>query len=161
MARAGLTFEGLRELAGKELGVSSWIIVDQDKINRFAGCTGDDQWIHVDVERTRRESPFRKPIAHGYLTLSLLGAMAMEIDALPQNAQAAFIHGMDRVRFTAPVLAGSRVRLRSSLVSLEDSGPRQYLMRTANIVEIEGDPRPALTAEVILLVFEKRRLRDA
>ncbi len=161
MARVGLTFEGLKELAGKELGVSSWVALDQGKIDSFAQCTGDDQWIHVDVERTRKESPFRKPIAHGYLTLSLVSAMALEIDALPENTQAAFMHGVDSVRFTAPVPVGSRVRLRSSLVSLEDSGPRQYLMRTANIVEIEGDTRPALTAEVILLLFERRGRRGA
>ena len=71
MSRPGLTFDGLKALAGQELGVSGWITVDQETINRFAECTGDRQWIHVDVERTKKESPFRKPIAHGYLTLSL------------------------------------------------------------------------------------------
>ena len=81
MPRPGLTFEGLKALAGQELGVSGWITVDQETINRFAECTGDRQWIYVDVERTRKESPFRKPIAHGYLTLSLVTAMAMDIDA--------------------------------------------------------------------------------
>ena len=95
MSRPGLTFEGLKALAGQELGVSGWITVDQEKINQFAHCTGDGQWIHVDVERTKKESPFRKPIAHGYLTLSLVTAMAMDINAVPETTQAAFIHGLD------------------------------------------------------------------
>lgn len=161
MSRAGLTFEGLKALTGQELGVSGWITVDQETIDRFAECTGDRQWIHVDVERTRKESPFRKPIAHGYLTLSLITAMALDIDAVPENTQAAFIQGLDSVRFIAPVRAGSRVRMRSTLVSLEDKGPGQYLLRSANTVEIEGDERPALTAEVLVLLYERRRKRQA
>lgn len=161
MSKPGLTFEGLRALIGQELGVSCWITVDQEKINQFAECTGDHQWIHVDVERTRRESPFRKPIAHGYLTLSLITAMAIDIDALPENAQAAFNHGLDNVRFVAPVTVGARVRMRSTLVSMEDKGPGQYLITTANTIEIEGDPRPALTAEALVMLYERRRKRKA
>jgi len=161
MSRSGLTFDGLKALAGKELGVSDWITVDQEKINQFAECTGDRQWIHVDVERTRKESPLRKPIAHGYLTLSLVTAMAMDIDAVPENTQAAFIHGLDSVRFIAPVRAGSRVRMHSTLVSMEDKGPGQYLLKTANTVEIEDDPRPALTADVLVMFYERRRKREA
>ena len=123
MTRVGLTFDGLKALTGQELGVSEWITVDQEKINQFADCTGDRQWIHVDVERTKKESPFRKPIAHGYLTLSLVTAMAMDINAVPENTQAAFIHGLDSVRFIAPVKSGTRVRMRSTLLSVEDKGP--------------------------------------
>lgn len=159
MPRDGLTFEGLKEQVGQELGVSAWITVDQDKINQFAECTGDSQWIHVDAERARKESPFRKPIAHGYLTLSLLTAMALDIDAVPGNTQAVFLHGLDAVRFTAPVQSGARVRMRATLLSLEDRGPRQYMMRCANTVDIEGDTRPALTAEILLLLYEKRKSR--
>ncbi|MEW9805235.1 MaoC family dehydratase [Mesorhizobium marinum] len=159
MARAGLSFETLGDLVGKELGVSGWVTVDQDMIDRFAECTGDRQWIHVDPERTRKESPFRKPIAHGYLTLSLVSAMALEIDAVPENTQAAFMHGLDAVRFVAPVIVGSRVRLRSTLVSMEHAGPGQYLLRTGNVVEIEGDSRPALTADVLVMLYERRRKR--
>ena len=161
MARPGLTFEGLKALAGQELGVSDWITVDQETINRFAECTGDRQWIHVDVERTRKESPFRKPIAHGYLTLSLVTAMAMDIDAIPENTQAGFIHGLDCVRFIAPVKVGARVCMRSTLVSMEDKGPGQYLIKTAITVEIEGDPRPALTADVLVMLYERRHKRPA
>jgi acyl dehydratase len=161
MSRPGLTFEGLRALTGQELGVSGWITVDKEKIDQFAECTGDRQWIHVDVERTRKESPFRKPIAHGYLTLSLATAMAVDIDTLPENTQAAFIHGLDNVRFVAPVIVGARVRMRSILVSLEDKGPGQYLLTAANTIEIEDDPRPALTAEMLVMLYERRRKREA
>lgn len=161
MSSGGLTFEGLKTMVGQELGVSGWITVDQETIDRFADCTGDRQWIHVDVERTKKESPFRKPIAHGYLTLSLVTAMALDINAVPENTQAAFIHGLDSVRFIAPVKAGSRVRMRSVLVSVEDKGPGQYLVTSANTVEIEGDPRPALTAHVLVMFYERRRKRGA
>lgn len=161
MARAGLTFEGLKALVGQELGVSDWITVDQRMIDQFADCTRDRQWIHVDVERTKKESPFRKPIAHGYLTLSLITALALDINAVPEDTQAAFIHGLDSVRFVAPVMAGSRVRLRSTLLSVEDKGPGQYLARSANTIEIEGDTRPALTAELIVHFFERRKKRTA
>jgi len=160
MSRQGLSFEGLKALVGQELGVSGWITVDQEKIDQFAECTGDRQWIHVDVERTRKESPFRKPIAHGYLTLALVTAMAIEIDAVPENTQAAFIHGLDAVRFIAPVVSGARGRMRSTLLSMEDVGPGQYLVRTANTVEVEGDARPALTAEVLVMLYERRRKRN-
>jgi len=157
MSRAGLSFEGLRALTGQELGVSSWIRVDQEKIDRFADCTGDRQWIHVDAERARKESPFRRPIAHGYLTLSLVSAMMLDIDMTPENTQAAFVHGLDAVRFIAPVRSGSRVRMRSTLVGMDDCGPRQYLVRTANTVEVEGDLRPALTADVLIMLYERRK----
>ena len=160
MSRPGLTFEGLKALTGQQLGISGWITVDQEKINQFAHCTGDGQWIHVDVERTKKESPFRKPIAHGYLTLSLVTAMAMDINAVPETTQAAFIHGLDSVRFIAPVKAGARVRMRSTLVSIEDKGPGQYLARCANTVEVEGDQRPALTAELLVMFYERRPKRQ-
>lgn len=159
MTRVGLTFDGLKALTGQELGVSGWITVDQETINQFAECTRDRQWIHVDVERTKRESPFRRPIAHGYLTLSLVTAMAVDINAVPENTHAAFIHGLDSVRFIAPVKAGARVRMRSTLVSMEDKGPGQYLLKTANTVEIEDDQRPALTADILVMLYERRRKR--
>ncbi|WP_457937376.1 MaoC family dehydratase [Mesorhizobium sp. 10J20-29] len=157
----GLTFEGMRQMVGQEVGVSGWLTVDQGMIDQFAECTGDRQWIHVDVERTKRQSPFRAPIAHGYLTLSLITAFAMEIGLLPENTQAAFNYGLDRVRFVAPVRVGSRVRMRSALVSMEDKGPGQYLVKTNNTIEIEGDERPALTAEALVMFYERRKKRQA
>ena len=160
MTKPGLTFEGMKAMVGEELGVSGWITVDQDKINQFAECTGDRQWIHVDVERTKKESPFRVPIAHGYLTLALVVAFAMDIGVVPENTQAAFNYGLDSVRFIAPVKVGARVRMRSVLVSMEDKGPGQYLVKTSNTIEIEGDPRPALTAETLVMLYERRKKRQ-
>lgn len=156
MTQTGLTFAALKEKEGQELGVSGWVLVDQDRINQFAECTGDHQWIHVDVERARRESPFRAPIAHGYLTLSLVAALALEVGGLPDNIQAAFNYGLDKVRFLTPVRVGSRVRMRTTLVSLEDKGPGQYLMKASNTIEIEGEDKPALIAETLAMLYERR-----
>lgn len=157
MSKPALTFATLKEMAGQELGVSDWVTVDQSRIDQFADCTGDRQWIHVDVERARRRSPFRSTIAHGYLTLSVIGALGQEIGAVPENTQAAFNYGLDRVRFIAPVRAGSRIRLRSTLMSVEDCGPGQYLMKAYNEVEIEGEERPALIAETLVMLYERRK----
>ncbi|NGN39504.1 MaoC family dehydratase [Mesorhizobium sp. CGMCC 1.15528] len=157
MSKPALTFATLKEAVGQELGVSQWTTVDQTRIDQFADCTGDHQWIHVDAERARRESPFRATIAHGFLTLSIIGSLGQEIGAIPENTQAAFNYGLDRVRFVAPVRAGTRVRLRSTLVSLEDRGPGQYLMKASNVIEIEGDERPALIADTLIMLYERRQ----
>jgi acyl dehydratase len=103
------------QFAGRELGVSDWVPLDQDRIDAFAACAGDRQWIHVDVERARRESPFGGPIAHGYLSLSLVAAMIMELGVIPPDAATGLNYGLDKVRFIAPVKSGARVRTRVSL----------------------------------------------
>lgn len=157
MSMPVLTFDNLHERIGQELGVSRWVTIDQERIDVFADCTGDRQWIHVDPERARRHSPFRSTIAHGYLTLSIIAALAQEIGAMPENTQAAFNYGLDRVRFVAPVRVGARVRLRSTLVSVENRGPGQYLMKADNVVDIEGEEKPALTAVTLVMVYEQRR----
>jgi len=157
MSKPAPTFEELKEMIGQELGVSKWVTVDQNRIDQFAECTGDHQWIHVDPERARRHSPFRSTIAHGYLTLSIIGALAQEIDAIPENTQAAFNYGLDRVRFVSPVRVGARVRLRSRLTDMEDRGPGQYLMKAYNEVEIEGEEKPALIAETLIMLYERRK----
>lgn len=157
MSMPVLTFDNLHERIGQELGVSRWVTIDQERIDVFADCTGDRQWIHVDPERARRHSPFRTTIAHGYLTLSIIAALAQEIGAMPENTQAAFNYGLDRVRFVAPVRVGARVRLRSTLVSVENRGPGQYLMKADNVVDIEGEEKPALTAVTLVMVYERRR----
>lgn len=151
-----LTFEGMKAMTGQELGVSGWVTVDQAKINEFAACTGDGQWIHVDAERAKRESPYRATIAHGYLTLSLVAGLGLEIGAVPKNTQAAFNYGLDRVRFLNAVKVGQRVRLRTTLVSMEDKGPGQYLMKSSNTIEIEGEEKPALVAETLVMLYERR-----
>ena len=113
-------FDDLRARVGQELGVSDWLTVDQSRIDQFAECTGDRQWIHVDVERARRESPFGGPVAHGYLTLSLLAPTALEIIIRPAGITQAFNYGLERVRFISPVKVGSRVRNRIKLLAVEE-----------------------------------------
>lgn len=156
MTNSALTFESMQGMVGQELGVSDWVTVDQARIDQFAGCTGDDQWIHVDVERAKRESPFGGPIAHGYLTLSLVAGLGLRLGAVPLNTQAAFNYGLDKVRFLTPVKAGARVRLRCTLMALESKGPGQYLMKTSNTIEIEGSDKPALVAETLAMLYEGR-----
>lgn len=154
MQHPPLTYATAPSMIGRELGVSSWIEIDQNMIDRFAETTRDRQWIHVDVERAKRESPFGAPVAHGYLTLSLLAAMSYEIGAVPEGTAAIFNYGLDKVRFLAPVKAGSRVRMRSTLVSFEEKGPGQFLMKTSNVVEIEGEDKPALIAEALTMFVQ-------
>lgn len=151
------TFEQLRGMIGQDLGVSDWTLVDQARIDQFADCTGDRQWIHVDAERARRQSPFRSTIAHGYLSLSLIGGLSQEMDIAPENTQAVFNYGLDRVRFISPVKVGARVRLRSRLLTMEDKGPGQYLLKVENTVEIEGGEKPALIAETLVMFYERRK----
>ena len=157
MATSIMNYQNMHSFIGKELGVSEWVTVDQDRINQFADCTGDHQWIHVDTERAKRESPLRTTIAHGYLSLSMVAALAIEIGAIPEGTQAAFNYGLDRVRFLSPVKTGSRVRLRTKLVSIDDKGPGQFLMKAENTIEIEGEQKPALIAETLAMLYEKRK----
>src|SRR5215467_13237934 len=98
MAAEQFTLENLTSRIGQEVGVSDWLQVDQERINQFADCTGDHQWIHVDVERAKRESPFGTTIAHGYLTLSLLPAMQYAVGTIPSGVKAALNYGTDKVR---------------------------------------------------------------
>ncbi|MBU3031473.1 MaoC family dehydratase [Paracoccus marinaquae] len=149
---AEITCANLSEYVGKELGVSDWITVEQSMINQFAECTGDRQWIHVDVERAKRESPYRWPIAHGYLTLSFVAPLLMQVGAVPTDAAAAFNYGLDKVRFLAPVRAGARVRLRVSVTDVETRKDGQIMLKTSNVLEIEDSDKPALIAESLALI---------
>ncbi len=142
----------LNELVGLEIGVSDWETLDQPRINRFAECTGDDQWIHVDVERARAESPVHATIAHGYLTLSLLAPTTFEVLTRPLGVAQALNYGLDKVRFLSPVKVDSRVRNRIKLLSIEDKGNGRTLLATENTLEIEGESRPALIASALVLV---------
>jgi acyl dehydratase len=142
----------LPQFVGRELGVSDWLTVDQPKIDAFAACTGDRQWIHVDVERARREGPFGASIAHGYLTLSLLSALNEQIGVVPEDAAAALNYGLDKLRFMTPVKAGARVRSRAELISAEGKGDGRVLLKWKNTLEIEGEAKPALVAEVLAML---------
>jgi acyl dehydratase len=148
-----LTLAGLGERVGYELGLSDWVKIDQPRIDAFASCTGDQQWIHVDVERAKQESPFRGPIAHGYLTLAMVGPLAMQVGVIPSDAAAGLNYGIDKVRFLAPVPAGSRVRLRVVLAAIEQKEGGQVIMKTLNTLELEGSERPALIAETLVLLI--------
>jgi acyl dehydratase len=153
MALEGYTLAAIAHFVGKELGVSGWITVDQKRINAFADCTGDHQWIHVDVERARRESPFGTTIAHGYLTLSLVPVMQNEVGALPGGVAAALNYGANRVRFITPVKSGARIRDRVTLADAEDKGGGRILTTLHHVVEIEGEEKPALVAETMALLL--------
>lgn len=152
MANPTLSVATLEDWIGKELGTSPWVTVDQTRINEFAHCTGDHQWIHVDVERAKKESPFGGPVAHGYLTLALLAEMSAEIGIIPKDAVAAFNYGMDKVRFLAPVKSGARVRNHATLAAVTDQGGGRKLVKVVNTVEIEGETKPALIAETLAVL---------
>jgi acyl dehydratase len=156
MAIADYGMATAAQFVGRELGASDWVVVDQDRIDRFAACTGDRQWIHVDVERARRESPFGGPIAHGYLTLSLVAAMVMELGIVPPDAAGGLNYGLDKVRFIAPVKAGARVRARASIASAEPQNGARVLLKLHCTLEIEGEAKPALVAEVLCMLIGKR-----
>jgi acyl dehydratase len=153
MALEGYTLAAIAGFVGKELGVSSWIIVDQKRIDAFAACTGDHQWIHVDVDRAKRESPFGTTIAHGFMTLSLLPVMQYEVGALPAGVAVSLNYGIDRVRFITPVRSGARVRGRITLAAAEDRGGGRILMTLRNTVEIEDEEKPALVADTLALLL--------
>ena len=156
MALAGYSMTSAPQFIGRELGCSDWLTIDQGRINQFAACTGDHQWIHVDVERAKRESPFRSTVAHGYLTLSLIAPLAMEIGVLPTDAAAGYNYGLYTVRFLAPVTAGARVRLRVVLVGVESREAGQLVIKTKNTLEIDGSDKPALIAETLALIIPSK-----
>jgi len=132
---------------GQEIGISDWMPIDQERVNAFAEVTGDRQWIHVDVERAKRESPFGAPIAHGYLTLSLLAKFAGECIAV-DGIKLAVNYGLNRVRFASPVKVGSCVRARFVLGAVEDiEGGAQMIWQA--VIEIEGGDKPACAAEMV------------
>ena len=116
MPPPGYSLYTLQDFIGQELGVSDWMTVDQARIDQFAACTEDHQWIHVDEDRARHESPYGTTIAHGYLTLSLLPRLRMNLGLVPDGVAHALNYGLDRVRFLNPVKAGARVRVRVTLV---------------------------------------------
>ena len=133
---------------GLALGPSEWITVDQAMIDQFADATGDHQWIHVDVERARREMPGGKTIAHGYLTLSLVPRMAATLLEVTRRSRS-INYGSNRIRFISPVPAGSRIRLRQRIVGAEEVAGGGVRVTSEMTVELEGQERPALVAELI------------
>ncbi len=150
-----LEIETTKDLAGwvgKALGTSEWFTVDQKTIDLFAEATGDHQWIHVDVERAAKEMPGGKTIAHGFLTLSLLPRLAPSVYRVVQRSRA-INYGTNKVRFTAPVPAGSRVRLAITLKAVEPI-PGGVRVTLDNAMELEGSPRPCLVAETLAQIYD-------
>jgi acyl dehydratase len=146
-----VSFDGLKALAGQDLGTSDWVTIDQARINTFADATGDHQWIHVDVERAKKELPGGKTIAHGYLTLSLipmLGAQILKVEGVSRGIN----YGSNKVRFTNMVPVGSRVRARQKVLSVEARAGGLQMINEVTI-EVEGQDRPACVAETISLVY--------
>jgi acyl dehydratase len=136
------------DTVGEQFGVSDWITVDQDRIDAFADATGDHQWIHVDVRRARTESPYGSTIAHGLLTLSLIPALS-KANYRVENAKMGINYGLNRVRFLAPVPAGSRVRVRSELVDARKVDDTTVDLIVRHTVELDGSEKPAAVAELI------------
>ena len=140
----------IRSRVGQEVGVSSWIAIDQARIDAFADATEDRQFIHIDPAAA--QAVFGGTIAHGFLSLSLLSRMGAEAMLMPENMKMAINYGLDRVRFLAPVRSSKRVRGRFTLDSVEEKAPGQVLLRHNVTVEIEGEEKPALSAAWLALI---------
>jgi acyl dehydratase len=152
MTLADFTLDSLQDYVGRELGVSEWLLIDQARIDQFADGTDDRQWIHVDVERARRDSPFGAPVAHGYLLLALLPRWYREVGVVPAGVRHTLNYGLERVRFITPVRVGARVRTRVVVLKVDVRGDGRVLLTCRATVEIEGEERPALVAETLALL---------
>jgi len=143
------TMEELRSKIGQEIAVGKWLTVTQDLINKFAEASGDYQWIHVDVERCKKESPFKTTIAHGNLTLCQLSSIARNCDIELPPAKMGVNYGSNKVRFTGVVPVGSRIRGRYTLLDIKDVDARTTLITWGVTGEIEGGTKPVLIAETL------------
>jgi acyl dehydratase len=143
----------MKAYEGKEIGVSDWYTVTQEQIDKFADATGDHQWIHVDVERAKREMPGGKTIAHGWLTLSLVPRLASTLYRVKHRSRG-INYGANRVRFTGMVPAGSRIRLRLSVKAVEATRDGGTRITNEGTMELEGSDRPVLVAETIGVTYD-------
>jgi acyl dehydratase len=147
------TPDGLKEFVGKEIGASEWITVTQERIDRFAEATEDRQWIHVDRERAKGESPFGTTVAHGFLTLSLLSTFMGQVIRVRGGSRMTINYGLNRVRFPAPVREGSRIRGRFTLQSFADRGEAYEAVFSCS-VECEGTGKPCCVAEWVVRYYK-------
>ena len=143
--------EKMKNELGRELGVTDWLQIDQKRINRFAECTMDRQWIHIDEEMATK-GPFGKTIAHGYLTVSLLSHFGESCMIMPEGCKMAINYGMNKLRLLSPVPVGSRIRDRIVFTDLEEK-PNGILVTTSHTVEIENQEKPALFAELLTMFY--------
>ena len=146
------SLDEIRGKVGQSIGVSGWIEVGQERIDLFADATDDHQFIHVDPDLAK-QTPFGGTIAHGFLSLSLLSRMAADVMLIPDTTKMAVNYGLDRVRFLAPVKSGKRVRGHFTLDGADEKAPGQLLLKHSVTVEIEGEDKPALTAQWLGLIF--------
>lgn len=142
----------LKSYIGKNMGHSEWLQIDQERVNQFAECTGDHQFIHIDEEKAK-QTPFGGTIAHGFLSLSLLPVLSSEISLRPEGLKMAVNYGLDSLRFIQPVRVGSRVRLHSEVLDVTEKKPGQWLVKARSTLEIEGVDKPAFIAEGLSLYF--------
>lgn len=140
----------LKDLIGKELGHSDWLTIDQQRVDQFADCTGDHQFIHVDAEKAA-QTPFGGTIAHGFLSLSLLPMLSGDLMVAPEGTRMGVNYGLDSLRFIQPVRVGSRVRLGLTLIDAHEKNPGQWLLKARAVMEIEGSEKPAYIAETLAL----------
>jgi len=146
------TIDEIRKRIGQEIGVSDWVVIDQKRIDAFADVTEEWQFIHVDAEAAAK-TPFGGTIAHGFLTLSMISMMGGQVMLVPEGTRIVVNYGLDRLRFLAPVKSGRRVRGHFVLDSVEDRAPGQVMLRHGVTVEIEGEDKPALSAQWISLIL--------
>lgn len=151
-------FDELATLSGQEIGKSDWIVVTQDMVDQFADVTGDDQWIHTDVKRAAKDSPFGGTVAHGFLTLSLIPRLCRRIYKLTGIA-ASVNYGLNSVRFFHPIRVGSRIRAGLSVLSARTVGGKAIRFVTKVTIEVDGAERPACVAETVTLVLKKKPKR--
>ncbi|RQH14995.1 MaoC family dehydratase [Bradyrhizobium sp. RP6] len=148
-----ITLQAYQAMVGKEIGVSSWHLIDQPRIDTYADVIEDHQFIHVDPERAKNETAFGTTIAHGFLTMSLLSIMSYEVMPVIAGTTMGVNYGFDRLRFISPVRSGKRVRGRFVLAEAKLRKPNELQSRTNVTVEIEGEDKPALVAEWLGLIY--------
>lgn len=148
-----ITLEAYQAMVGKEIGVSSWHLIDQPRIDTYADVTDDHQFIHVDPERAKTETAFGTTIAHGFLTMSMMSVMSYEVMPAIAGTTMGVNYGFDKLRFISPVRSGKRVRGRFVLAEAKLRKPNELQSRTNVTVEIEGEDKPALVAEWLRLIY--------
>ena len=141
----------LKDLVGQDIGTSSWVTIEQERIDKFAEATGDHQWIHVDPERAK-DGPFGSTIAHGFLTLSLIPALGWEVYTI-EGARLSINYGLNKLRFITPVKVGSRVRAHLTLAGVQDVPGDALQVATAVTIELEGAEKPAAVAETLSRIY--------
>jgi acyl dehydratase len=141
----------LKDLVGQDIGTSSWVTIEQDRIDKFAEATGDHQWIHVDPERAK-DGPFGSTIAHGYLTLSLIPALGWEVYTI-EGARLSVNYGLNKLRFITPVKVGSRVRAHLTLAAVDEVSGDALQVATTVVMELEGAEKPAAVAETLARIY--------